>query len=212
MKFLRDENGSAMFYLLWIITTVIVISIIIVNISRIYVVKQQASTAAELSAVAATGDILTATEEAIKEYDAEMFRRLQEGEIYIPLWETITDRVNQHQTNGYSEQEAYIKAYNEILPGSLNNPLLKSFFTTKFSVDSTLSNNMYETVRQIVKQNEGNEEHVEIKISTDAYRVEVKTDATYEAITDGKIFARFLKDIPQKGYGPTLDYLENVLN
>lgn len=212
MKFLRNENGSAMFYLLWIITTVIVISIIIVNISRIYVVKQQASSAAELSAVAATGDILTATEEAIKEFDAEMISRLEEGEIYIPLWETITDRVAIHQSNGHSEQEAYIKAYNEILPGSLSNPLLKGFFTVKFSVDPTLGNNMYQTVSRIVKANEGNEEHLEIKISTDTYRVEVKTDATFESITDGKIFTRFLKDIPQKGYGPTLDYLENVLN
>ncbi len=212
MKLLKNENGSAMFYLLWIITTVIVISIIIVNITRVYVVKQQASSAAELSAVAATGDILTATEEAIKEYDEEMLSRLEEGQIYIPLWETITESITRHQSNGHSKQEAYIKAFNEILPGSLNDALLKSFFTIKFTVDPTLGNKMYQTVRQIVKQNEGNEEHLEIKISTDTYRVEVKTDATFESITDGKIIARFLKDIPQKGYGPTLDYLESVLN
>ncbi len=212
MKLLKNENGSAIFYLLWIITTVIVISMIIVNISRVYAVKQQASSAAELSAVAATGDILTATEEAIKEYDAEMFSRLEEGQIYIPLWETITDRINWHRSNGQSKQEAYIKAFNEMLPGSLNDSLLKGFFTNKFKVDPTLGNKMYQTVRQIVKQNEGNEEHLEIKISTATYRVEVKTDATFESITDGKILARFLRDIPQEGYGPRLDYLKNVLN
>ena len=211
MNVLKNEKGSALFYLLWIITTVIVICVIIVNITRVYVVKQQASSAAELSAIAATGDILMATEEAIKEFDAEMISRLEEGEIYIPLWETITDRVAIHQSNGHSDQEAYIKAYNEILPGSLSNPLLKGFFTVKFTVDPALGTKMYQTVSRIVKANEGNEEHLEIKISTDTYRVEVKTDATFESITDGKILARFLKDIPQEGYGPTLKYLERVL-
>ena len=211
MNVLKNEKGSALFYLLWIITTVIVICAIIVNITRVYVVKQQASSAAELSAVAATGDILIATEEAIKEFDAEMISRLEEGEIYIPLWETITDRVAIHQSNGHSDQEAYIKAYNEILPGSLSNPLLKDFFTVKFTVDPSLGTKMYQTVSRIVKANEGNEEHLEIKISTDTYRVEVKTDATFESITDGKILARFLKDIPQEGSGPTLKYLERVL-
>ena len=211
MNVLKNEKGSALFYLLWILTTVIVICAIIVNITRVYVVKQQASSAAELSAVAATGDILTATEEAIKEFDAEMISRLEEGEIYIPLWETITDRVAIHQSNGHSDQEAYIKAYNEILPGSLSNPLLKGFFTVKFTVDPALSSKMYQTVSRIVKANEGNEEHLEIKISTDTYRVEVKTDATFESITDEKILARFSKDIPQEGSGPTLKYLERVL-
>ena len=212
MKVLKKENGSAIFYLLWIITTIIVISMIIINISRIYVVKQQASSAAELSAVAATGDILTATEEAINEYDIEMLLSLEEGQVYIPLWETVSDRIIQLQSNGHSKQEAYIKAFNEILPESLNDSLLKSFFINKFKVDPTLGNKMDQTVRQIVNQNKGNEEHLEIKISSAKYRVEVKTDATFESITDRKILAKFLKDIPQKGYGPTLDYLQSVLN
>ena len=229
MNFLKDEKGSAFIYLLWILTTVIVISLVIINITRVYVVKQQASTSAELGALAATTDILFVTEEAIKEYDAEMIRILQEAAIlepkepeepeetvvveYTPLWEIINDRKLVLAAGGKTSQGAYIQALNEILPGKIEDPLLKGFFDDKFR-SPYLSNRIYSTVKKIVKENGGNDDdqHISIKISEDNYRVEVITDATYNTITDGRRLASFSKDIPQKGYGPKLSYLKYVLN
>lgn len=212
MRYLKEERGSAVIYLLWILTTIIVISLIIINIARIYVVKQQASTAAQLGALAATNEILVATEETIKEFDDFMISNLSEGEVYDPLWDIISDRMDDLVANGYSRKKAYIQSLNEILPGRLSNPILKGFFDNKFKANSTLSTNIYNSVKKIVKENEGNEEHLEIKISTDKYRVEVKTDATYDSITDGEILELFTNNISQKGYGPKLKYLEFVLH
>ena len=221
MIFLKDEKGSAFIYLLWILTTVIVISLVIINITRVYVVKQQASTSAQLGALAATTDILIVTEEAIKEYDAEMIRRLQEVAIlepeetvvieYEPLWELINDRKLVLTAGGKISQGAYIQALNEILPGKIEDPLLRGYFDDKFK-SPYLSNRIYSSVKKIVNENEGNAENISIKISEDNYRVEVITDATYNTITDGRRLASFSKDIPQKGYGPKLSYLKYVLN
>lgn len=209
MRNVRNERGSATIYLLWLTTVMIVLTIIIVNIARVYIVKQQASTAAQLGAFAATSEILIATEDAVKDFDEAMIEALEEGEVYDPLWDEIEDRKEDYILAGDTEQEAYIKALNSILPGNLGNPLLKHFFDLKFS---TLSTSIFHSVSEVIKENEGNEEHLEIVISKEKYRVEVKTDATYNALTDGKYINAFSEDIPQKGYGPQLTYLKYVLN
>ena len=210
MKWLKDERGSSLVYLLWIITATIVLFLIVTNIARIYIVKQQASAAAELAALAATGEILVATEDAIKEFDVIM-ENLNEGG-YEPLWTDIEERVDSLTASGYSHNEALIESYNELLPGRFGGePDLKEIIL--LTIDNlTFMNRVQSTAEQIVKENEGNEESVVIKISTEKFRVEVKSDATYETLTDSDLLASFKEDIPQEGYGPPLDYLREVLN
>ena len=212
MKHLDNEKGSAAIFLLWIMTVIIVLTLIIVNVAKVYAVKQQASTAAQLGAFAATSEILFATEEAIKDFDEAMMETLGEGEEYEALWDEIDERKNSYMASGSGEERAYIKALNEMLPSRLGNPILKGFFNAKFRVDAALSTKIYNTVRTVVRENEGNEEHLEVVISKEKYRVEVKTDATYETIAGGEYINSFTKDIPQEGYGPELSFLENVLN
>lgn len=208
MRYVNNEKGSAAIYLLWLMTVLIVLTVIIVNIARVYAVKQQASTAAQLGAFAATSEILFATEEVIKDFDTAMMAAL--GADYEPLWDDIVERKEELMATEAGEQEAYIKALNEILPGNMGNPILKDLF--QLAYQGNLSTKINQTVKEVIRENEGNEEHVEILISDEHYRVEVKTDATFDSITDGKLINEFSKDIPQKGYGPQLDYLQFILN
>jgi len=208
MKYVKNEKGSAAIYLLWIMTVIVALTLIIVNIARVYIVKQQASTAAELGAFAATSEILDSTEDIIKDFDREVMVE----DSNEPLWDEIDERIADYVRMGKSEQEAYIKALNEVLPGRLSDPILNGLFKAKFTGSTALSTDIYNTVRTVIRENEGNEEHLEIVISKEKYRVEVKTDATYKTITDGKIIDSFTKDIPQIGYGPKLSYLQYVLN
>ncbi|WP_404427585.1 pilus assembly protein TadG-related protein [Ureibacillus chungkukjangi] len=212
MKHLKNEKGSAAIFLLWIMTVIIVLSLLIVNIAKVYAVKQQASTAAQLGAFAATSEILFATEEAIKDFDKAMLETLGEGEEYEALWDEIEERKKSYLANGGGEQRAYIKALNEMLPGRLGDQILKGFFNAKFRADAALSTKIYTTVQRVVRENEGNDEHLEIIISKEKYRVEVKTDATYKTIASGEYINSFSKDIPQVGYGPELTYLQYILN
>lgn len=212
MKHLKNEKGSAAIFLLWIMTVIIVLSLLIVNIAKVYAVKQQASTAAQLGAFAATSEILFATEEAIKDFDKAMLETLGEGEEYEALWDEIEERKKSYLANGDGEQRAYIKALNEMLPGRLGDQILKGFFNAKFRADAALSTKIYTTVQRVVRENEGNDEHLEIIISKEKYRVEVKTDATYKTIASGEYINSFSKDIPQVGYGPELTFLQYILN
>ena len=212
MKHVENEKGSAAIYLLWIMTVIIVLTLIIVNIARVYVVKQQASTAAQLGAFAATSEILFAAEEAIKDFDKAMMEELEADEEYESLWDEIDERKQDLVAHGYSDEKAYIKTLNEMLPGKLGNPILKEAFNAKFRMDAALSTKIYSTVQQVVRENEGNEEHLEILISEEKYRVEVKTDATFKTVTSGEYIDSFEKDIPQIGYGPELSFLQYILH
>ncbi|HWL12797.1 MAG TPA: pilus assembly protein TadG-related protein [Ureibacillus sp.] len=211
MKRLDNEKGSAAIFLLAMMVVSIVLIVIIVNIARVYVVKHQASTAAQLGAFAATSEILFAVEEAIKDFDKAMIDALEEDETYDRLWDEVEKRKAAYKAKGYEEEEAYIKTLNEMLPSRLGNPILKEFFNTEFRLNPAFSTKIYNTVREIVRENEGNEEHIEIVISKEKYRVEVKTDATYETVASGKYIKSFSKDIPQVGYGPELSFLQYVL-
>ncbi|RHW39903.1 hypothetical protein D1B33_03385 [Lysinibacillus yapensis] len=210
MKVVKNEKGSAAIYLLWLTTVMIVLTVIIVNIARVYAVKQQSSTAAQLGAFAATSEILFVTEEVIKEFDDVMAETHGAG--YEPLWNIIEKHQENLMANDYSEQEAYIKALNEILPVSFSDPVLKDLFDLRFQNNPMISTSIYDTVRQVIRENGGNDEHLEIFISPERYRVEVKTDATFDSIADGEMMKKFSKDIPQKGYGPELSYLKYILN
>jgi len=212
MRHVENEKGSAAIYLLWIMTVIIVLTLIIVNIARVYVVKQQASTAAQLGAFAATSEILFATEEAIKDLDKAMMEELEADEEYESLWDEIDEGKQDLIAHGYSDEKAYIKTLNEMLPGKLGNPILKEAFNAKFRMDAALSTKIYSTVQQVVRENEGNEEHLEILISEEKYRVEVKTDATFKTVTSGEYIDSFEKDIPQIGYGPELSFLQYILH
>lgn len=210
LSHVRNEKGSAAIYLLWIMTVIIVLTLIIVNIAKVYAVKQQASTAAQLGAFAATSEILLATEEGIKDFDLEMLKKaIEAGVEYEPLWDDIVERKESYMTSGVGEQEAYIKALNDILPGRL---VGEDELREKLSINDALKSKISSSVQQVVRKNEGNEEHLEIIISKEKYRVEVKTDATYKTIGNGEYIDSFQKDIPQIGYGPELSYLQYVLN
>jgi len=213
VKHIKNEKGNSLVYLLWIFTATIVLFLIVTNIARVYIVKQQASSAAELAALAATGEILSATKDAIEEFDEKMEELTPEGTIYKPLWKDIEKKVDSYKSSGDSEQVALVKAYNELLPDRFGEePIDLRQIILKSMNELSFQTKVQSTVENIVKKNEGNEEHVEVKISTSKFRVEVKTDATYKTLTDGDLLASFSKDIPQEGIGPKLLYLKEVLN
>ena len=51
---------------------------------------------------------------------------------------------------------------------------------------------------------------MDITLSTEEWRIEVKSTATFESIADKKLIEVFQEKVPQKGYGPKLKYLEKV--
>ncbi len=221
MKFVKNENGNAAIFMLWLLGIVAIIFVITVNIIKVYVVKEQANLAVEQAALAGTAVLLEKTKEAVNEFDTrptvdplyladrEVQKLADSGKSVEMLIEEETEK---YLTRGMDEGDAYIKAANKILPSRVNgHPFLKKELKRSLGLSSSDAVYLFSSaVFKTIDENEAKTEKTEIELSREDWRVEVKSVVQFETISDQKFIASFLSDIPQKGYGPTLAYLENV--
>jgi hypothetical protein len=212
MKYLSNDRGNSAFYLIWIIGISAVIFVIVVNIAKVYVVKQHAATATQQAAFAGTVVLLEATQEGIESFDSDLTKSAAQK--VIDKGKSIEDQIDE-KVDEFVEQDedlqlAYIKAYNLVLPEKIKkHPQFKKEMEDTFR-DSGLSGKLLSTVQSTIAANEANAESVEVLLSDTKWRVEVTADATYKTITDGTYLKSFTSDIKQKGIGPSLQYLESI--
>lgn len=213
MNVLKNERGHGMVYLLWIMVMSVAIFVIVVNIGKVYAVKQQAITAAQQAALAGTSVLLEATLRGVDKFDAypdplhlePPAQKLIDGKSVKAL---LDEKASQLEQSGQAKDIAYMNAMNEILPNRINTyGLLHQLIKQEINAAGTDFTN---AVQQVILANEGNLERSTVTLTTPDYRVEVIADATYESITDAanSYMPDFVKDIPQKGYGPSLKYLQ----
>ncbi|MDX1806276.1 MAG: hypothetical protein R3267_04585 [Paenisporosarcina sp.] len=212
MKYLSNDRGNSAFYLIWIIGISAVIFVIVVNIAKVYVVKQHAATATQQAAFAGTVVLLEATQEGIESFDSDLTKSAAQK--VIDKGKSIEDQIDEKVDEFVAQDEdlqlAYIKAYNEVLPEKIEkHPQFKKEMEDTFR-DSGLSGKLLSAVQSTITANEANADDVEVLLSDTKWRVEVTADATYKTITDGTYIKSFTSDIKQKGIGPSLQYLESI--
>jgi hypothetical protein len=212
MKYISNDRGNSAFYLIWIIGISAVIFVIVVNIAKVYVVKQHAATATQQAAFAGTVVLLEATQEGIQNFDSDLTKSAAQK--VIDKGKSIEDQIDEKVDEFVAQDEdlqlAYIKAYNLVLPEKIEkHPQFKKEMEDTFR-DSGLSGKLLSTVQSTIAANEANAESVEVLLSDTKWRVEVTADATYKTITDGTYLKSFTSDIKQKGMGPSLQYLESI--
>lgn len=213
MKYLRNEKGNAVFFMLWLLGIVAILFLIVLNLAKVFIVKEHASLSVEQAAIAGTAAIIEKTKEAVADFDSGpgsvAQRVLNEGKSIEVL---ITEKEADYLSSGASEADAFIKAANEVLPPQLEkHRLLQIAFQNRLGNDST---DLYAIatadIQDIIDSNQANMEDTEILFDEDDWRLEVKSTATFQSISDNKYIQNFLADIPQRGYGPSLSYLEAV--
>jgi len=212
MKYLSNDRGNSAFYLIWIIGISAVIFVIVVNIAKVYVVKQHAATATQQAAFAGTVVLLEATQEGIQNFDSDLTKSAAQK--VIDKGKSIEDQIDEKVDEFVAQDEdlqlAYIKAYNLVLPEKIKkHPQFKKEMEDTFR-DSGLSGKLLSAVQSTITANEANADDVEVMLSDTKWRVEVTADATYKTITDGTYLKSFTSDIKQKGIGPSLQYLESI--
>ena len=62
MKYVGNDRGNSAFYLIWILGISAVIFVLVVNIAKVYLVKQKAATDAQQAAFAGTVVLLDFTQ------------------------------------------------------------------------------------------------------------------------------------------------------
>ncbi|MBP3039334.1 hypothetical protein J9303_07520 [Bacillaceae bacterium Marseille-Q3522] len=209
-KFLQNESGSSSFYFLWLLGIIALVFLIVTNIMKIYVVKQQVSLSAEQAAMAGTAVVLEETKKAIEEFDREpswIAERILTGE--DPIAEQVDDRKNSYKARGYREPEAYLKAVNDILPDKIDeHRKLKRILSDRIN---SSQGSIYSAVINIIDENDVSTDTNETEIFfTNEWQLAVKATGKFETIADNKYISSFLGKIPQRAYGPRIEYLHNL--
>ena len=210
MKHLKNEQGSGMVYILWIMVVSIVIFVIVLNIGKVYAVKQQAATATQQAALAGTAVIVQATKQGISDFDASEESAKQKEDYGKSVGQLIEEEKSKNIDRGQSKEIAYINALNDLLPElMIEYPFL--FTSIKIQTDGA-ELSFKQTVREVLEKNGANIEQSTVIFSLTERRVEVEADTTYESITDiaEQYIKSFEKEIPQKGYGPSLKFVSGL--
>lgn len=211
MNTVKNENGHGMVYILWIMVMSIVIFVIVVNIGKVYAVKQQAATATQQAALAGTSVLVEATVKGVEAFDAsEAAVEQREAADGKSVSELIDEEAEKNRQRGEAKDIAYIHALNDVLPSRIErHEFLEETITNH--IEGAIDR-FKQVVREVIEDNGGNIERSTVIFSLD-YRVEVQADATYEAITDHaeNYMPKMSKEIPQKGSGPSLRYLQGIV-
>ncbi|OIU72676.1 pilus assembly protein TadG-related protein [Rossellomorea aquimaris] len=212
-KYINNEKGNSIFFILWLFGIVAIVFLIVANVSKVYIVKAQADNSVEQAAFAGTSVYITETTKTIEEFDRSPFSTAQKVlDLGKSIQEQVEDKQTEFENSGQSSDIAYLNALNEVLTKEIEeHPQLKKTFKDHFSKIS-IENKVKEAAQAMINANGANSEDTEVKLSEDDWRVEVKSTATFESVNDNKFVEYFERKIPQKGYGPKLKYLENIYN
>lgn len=212
MKYVNNERGNSIFYILWLFGIVAVLLLIIVNISKIFVVQAQANSAVEQAALAGSSVLIEETTKAIEEFDDDVaLSAIQKGlDGGKSIQEQVEKRQQELENDGISSDIAYINALNDVLPEKFNkHPLFKKAFRDYFA-NNNINYLAKQSILTVLSDNKGSVENAEIVFSTSKYRFEIKSTTPFESVSDNKLISSFKSDVPQKGYGPKLTFLKGI--
>lgn len=222
MKYVSNERGNGLVYILWIMVTSIVICVIVLNIAKVYAVKQQAATATQQAAIAGSFEYVNATKQVIAAFDEliAMEVEVEEEEAedeeteetdIMSLSELIDEKASENKRKGQLEEIAYINALNEILP------TMEIRFPDEYQSTMSLylipaKKDVEEMAQKVITENDGNLEHFKVNLVLPDYRIEVKASVTYESITDEEFMKNLEEEVLQKGTGPSLSFLKGIVS
>lgn len=90
-KLLRNERGNISLFILGLLSVMMIMFVILLNLSKVFVVKEHASSNAEQASLSATSVVYEKVEQAIEDYDNQMAsiknKKIQDLQEEIDGWE-----------------------------------------------------------------------------------------------------------------------------
>ncbi|MCG7344240.1 hypothetical protein MHZ92_08850 [Sporosarcina sp. ACRSL] len=213
MKYLKNERGNGLIFMLWIMVVSIAICVIVLNIAKVYIVKQQAATATQQAAIAGTLEYVNAAKKALSAFDDLLVEEDTEDEDILSWTELVDKKAGENESRGQLKEIAYINALNDIFPVIKNvypDDYLRIMESNLIPIEAEVRN----TVEKVILENDGNLKRFKVNLVLPDYRIEVKASVTYESITDSseEFIESMEKEVRQKGSGPPLPFLKGVIS
>lgn len=201
---IQNERGSMAILTVWTLTIVAIMLILVVNIAKLYVVKEQAALAAEQASIAASSVVVEEVKQVVDHYidpDAP------------PGAKTLKEKVTEQRNmlighHGMTASEAYVEALNVVLPqeatydSDLRDELVDAMNSAVYRMPSVVGN--------IITENHGKRSDTTIYVLNSQQRIEVETTVRFEKSHYSGMHLGQDEDVPQKGMGPELRFVSSL--
>jgi hypothetical protein len=208
-KRLSNEKGNIALLTLGLMSVMIIMFLFLTNFVKVFSIKEQASTNAQQASLAATSVVYEEVDEAIDEYEMTLIangKKIFEGE---SLSERIDKR--QDQYTDVSQNEAHIKATDEVISEELsgiglNQKILNDILLDHLTSSQTIEEIKYE-VADVISSNRGTVANSDIYYMDDS-QITVKTSSKYKAVKFDSFIPDDKRDINQTGTGPEISFVK----
>ncbi|MEK4146306.1 hypothetical protein NST02_04345 [Robertmurraya sp. FSL W8-0741] len=211
-KYLDNERGSGVILTIFSFAIVGIMLILVLNIAMVFTKKEQASIAAEHASIAATSVVYEKIDSVVKHHVKKVLIGIDEDGVEIFKYEPLIDKVRDKESaikasNPWlSNNEAYIKAVNDVLskeiPDDEDLPakISAAIDSAKYSIPSV--------IRNTIAENSGEVTDFDWNFLYDENRIEVIAKTKFEAVNHDGIQFGGESDIPQRGKGPVISFIE----
>ncbi|MBP2241757.1 uncharacterized protein YpmB [Cytobacillus eiseniae] len=211
-KYIKNERGSGVILTIFSFAIVGIMLIIVLNVAMVFTKKEQASIAAEHASLAATGIVYEKVDNVVNTHEKKVVIGIDEDGNEIIEYEPLLDKVLAMESAiyasspGISSNEAYIQAVNQVLSSEipddedLPSKITAALNSAKMSISPI--------VQHIIAENYGKETDYEWNFLHGENRIEVIAKSEFEAVNHNGITFGSDSDIPQRGIGPVISFIE----
>lgn len=208
-ELLNNERGSGIYITMFYFVIVGIALILIFNVAMIFIKKEQASNAAEQASFAATRAVYDEVNAVVAEHVKKILIGVDKNGVEIFKEEPLSEKVAAREqgirasNSNLSSNEIHIQAVNEVLLSEIPDDgiLEGKIISVMNSVD------IQGILKKYIKSNHGKEEITPDWDIVD-YRIEVIAKSEFEAVHYNGIQYDSDDDIPQKGIGPKISFLQ----
>lgn len=219
----KSEKGNISLLVMGLMGVTMIMFLVVLSFSKVFAIKEKASTASEQASYAATSVIYEVAMESVEEYDRSLPGKVDEV-IDKTLQEKIEEKKEERLTfNPFlSENEAKIEAINEVISDELKNgggpgiglglgvrkELLNKILLDNLTREST-NQRIRSAVADIILNNDGLLEGTIIDYLDD-YQIKIETSARYEALKYDELIPEDKRKLKQKAKGPEIDFFKEL--
>jgi hypothetical protein len=213
IKKVRNEKGNITLLTLGLLGVTMIMFLVVLSFSKVFAIKEKASTASQQASIAATSVFYEVVDEAIEEYDTSIPGELN-GVVDKTIEEKIKDKKEELMTYNpfLSSNEANIQAINDVLSDELTSNGPKKLILNDIILRHLQNSDerIKQSVADVISTNGGMVEGSTINL-LDHNQVTVETYARYEALKYDELIPEDKRKLKQEAKGPEVDFIKYLV-
>ncbi|MGR3762513.1 TadE/TadG family type IV pilus assembly protein [Rossellomorea sp. NS-SX7] len=210
----RQERGNAALLMIGLLSIMMVLFIFVFNLTKIFAVKEEASTTAQQASLAATSVLYSQVDEVINEYEKTLEGTIDKipESIEMKIQKKEIELRSSSSYDDYSDNEIKLEAMDIVLTEELQRGVGKDKLHDMLNEElyqSTLKD-MQAQAQTTIVQNNGN--LTGAKLVIDDGQVFVRASNTVKGTSYKGFFTDLKEDLFQTAGGPKIDFLTDLSN